>query len=167
MTRTTVLVPLDGSRLAEAPLRYLSLLRPLGGVWVRLISVCDMYHPELAERLRGLSEGYLHSIAERLRESDGLRVETVCRTGGAADEILKEAMQPDISLIALSSHARAGAERWRLGSVADKIIRGADVPTLVIGPRLCPSRGPLPSSRSWSPLTAPSSPRKLFLWPSF
>lgn len=77
------------------------------------------------------AQAYLHTIAERLR-SQSLHVETqvtVCEQPATA--ILDGVQQQAIDLIALETHGRHGLERMFLGSVADKIIRGATTPVLL------------------------------------
>jgi len=87
------------------------------------------------ERLRGEAEKYLDGVAGRLR-ARGLRVRTeVIAEDSPVTAILDEAAKEHASLIALYTHARRGLSRLLLGSVADKVIRGAHVPVLVQRPR--------------------------------
>ena len=81
---------------------------------------------------------YLAALADRLR-SQGMSVTTkVMVAESPAAAILEEAVLPRIDLIALQTHGRHGLSRLMLGSVADKVVRGAAVPVLVrrpVGPR--------------------------------
>jgi nucleotide-binding universal stress UspA family protein len=90
---------------------------------------------ELAERGHSYLEAYLNAQAERARRL-GFAVEAVVRTGRAAEEVLTVAGEDSADLILLATHGRDGLARWRLGSVADKIVRMAGCPTLIIGPNV-------------------------------
>jgi nucleotide-binding universal stress UspA family protein len=67
-------------------------------------------------------------------EKDGLKVSTQVGTGGAADGIIDYADRMQAELIAMTTHGRSGIARWLMGSVADKVARGANVPVLLIRP---------------------------------
>jgi nucleotide-binding universal stress UspA family protein len=137
-----VLVPLDGSRLAENSLVYLDALRSLGESEVLLLSVVDEsedFHslrPEEArEREANLLATYLREVAADVEKHLGISVETKVATGTPASCVLDEAASYAPDLLVISTHGRSGMTRWRLGSVADKVIRGASCDTLVIGPK--------------------------------
>jgi nucleotide-binding universal stress UspA family protein len=137
-----VLVPLDGSRLAENSLVYLDALRGLGESEVLLLSVVDEaedFHslrPEEArEREANLLSTYLREVAADVEEHLGISVETKVVTGSPAACVLEEATGYSPDLLVISTHGRSGISRWRLGSVADKVIRGASCNTLVVGPK--------------------------------
>ena len=140
-------VPLDGTKLAESAFDLLPFVKTLGVETVRLVSVWESAWEEgealpgrkageaqeVAEKGRTYLSAYLEQQAERVKAA-GLTVETVVRVGRAADETLLVAQDADLLLLA--THGRAGIDRWRLGSVADKVIREAACPTLVIGPNV-------------------------------
>src|SRR5207249_601108 len=63
------------------------------------------------------------------------QVETTVRTGRPADEILAAAEQWHADLVVLSTHGRTGAQRWLLGSVADAVVRQAELPVYLVGAR--------------------------------
>jgi nucleotide-binding universal stress UspA family protein len=142
MTRLKVFIPLDGSKLAEASLAYISSLRALGEVEARLFSVVDEYEPvqaldfeEAIKREHNLLASYLREVAADIEKHLGLVCDTRVAYGKPAVRII-EAMddfQPD--LVVISTHGRTGATRWRLGSVADKVIRAARCNLIVIGPK--------------------------------
>ena len=87
----------------------------------------------------------------------GLRATGVAVVGwNAADTILEVARPERVAVIALATHGRGGLRRLVLGSVADKLVRGADVPVLVYRPHGTPQdeeavreagRSPPPSDR--------------------
>jgi len=80
------------------------------------------------------AEAYLERVAGRVREQ-GLQVRTrVVVARHASDAILEEAEAQASNLIALATHGRGGFKRLLLGSVADKLVRGASSPVLVYRP---------------------------------
>ncbi len=80
------------------------------------------------------AEAYLERVAGRLREQ-GLQVRTrVAVARHAAEAILEEAEAQASNLIALATHGRGGFKRLLLGSVADKLVRGASSPVLIYRP---------------------------------
>ena len=135
-----ILIPLDGSKLAERAVAYVPAFMAMGVAKVLLTGVVEEegHHGPLQEedieRERNLLATYLEQVAEELRLSTTLEVEAKAIRGRPAETILSEAeaFQPDIVL--LSTHGASGATRWRAGSVADKVIRGASWPVLAIGP---------------------------------
>ncbi|HWO73276.1 MAG TPA: universal stress protein [Dehalococcoidia bacterium] len=137
-----VLVPLDGSRLAENSLVYLDALRSLGESKVLLVSVVDEtedYHSltpsQALERETNLLATYLREVESDLERYLGIEVETKVVIGTPAEALLAEAHEARPDLLVISTHGRTGITRWRLGSVADKLVRGAPCDTLVVGPR--------------------------------
>jgi len=139
-----ILIPLDGSALAEQVLDHAGALRSLTQSDYTFIRV---YGPEVdldlltyailgdfkpgTEQLRLKAEEYLNHIADRLR-GQGVKVQTRTVLGQhPATAILGEAQSLSVDLIALATHGRRGLRRLLLGSVADKVIRGASTPVLV------------------------------------
>ncbi len=144
-----ILIPLDGSSLAE---EILETAIPLGipgettFVLLRVVPVPKTALPpdetfwterELAAQnaARASAATYLEGAARRIREA-GHPVETVVVLGhDIARTVMNEATARGIDLFAISTNARGGLARLRLGSVADKIVRGAACPTLVSRPK--------------------------------
>jgi len=90
---------------------------------------------QLQGRLRQDADRYLEGVAKKLRER-GLQVRgEVVVEDQPASAILHEAEREKAGMIAVATHARGGLTRMLLGSVADKVIRGAHVPVLVYHPR--------------------------------
>ena len=137
LARSQVVVPLDGSELAEAALPYgaalarhfgvpLALFRAVPGPKVAGLS----YVPDTIDASHRASV-YLKEHLERLR-GDGLEVtESVVADRGPAHAILSQAAG---DLVVMSTHGRTGVDRALFGSVADKVIRGATGAVLVIPP---------------------------------
>lgn len=134
-----VLVPLDGSPLAEqvvGPAVDLARLMEARCILLRVVephsSPDDGESGRPSEKAQ--AEVYLERIAGRLR-GQGLEVQTqVVVARDAAEAIRKEAEAQPNSLVALATHGRGGLKRLLLGSVADKLIRGATSPVLVYRP---------------------------------
>jgi nucleotide-binding universal stress UspA family protein len=152
--KRTVLVPLDGSELAESVLPHVEALAKQRGaelVEVVLLRVC--YPPEISsdypEASMPLSweehvkhemtwaqqgsEQYLADVQRRLKGS-GLNVRSEVLMGKPADEIIKYVKDNNINLIVMATHGRSGLSRWAYGSTADKILRGATSPIFLVRP---------------------------------
>lgn len=151
-----VLLPLDGTEVAEqmiepaanlaqlmnADVTLLRVVRPVLPVSVpsepasvgagaqMLLEHVRAAHEELCSQARG----YLEGVAQRLRQR-GLKVATKIEAHEQpARAILEIARPPAIDLVALGTHGRGGLSRLLLGSVADKVVRAAEVPVLVRRP---------------------------------
>jgi nucleotide-binding universal stress UspA family protein len=152
-----ILIPLDGSLLAEEILEPATALGTLGDAEYTLMRCIaptiiggatfpDMGGMLVDDRLlRRLEEAhaeasreaeiYLQRLAERLRER-GLRVRTrVLDSEQPALAVLAQARELNADLIALATHGRGGLNRLLLGSVADKVLRGASAPVLLVHPQ--------------------------------
>jgi nucleotide-binding universal stress UspA family protein len=125
-----LLIPLDGSALAEQILGPAADLARLTGASVTLLHVNEPARRSGAAQARP----YLEGVAERLRRQ-GLKVQTfVVSDSRVVPAILGAARAADCDLIALATHGRGGLRRLLLGSVADKILRAAACPLLVLRP---------------------------------
>ncbi len=133
-----ILVPLDGSPLAEHALPYATALAKALDVRVVLLHA---HWPVHAEE----DAPDLHGIANRLR-STGISVELqtphLPSPGEAGEVILQTAGQLHASLIVMATHGRGGLGRLVYGSVADAVLRHASVPVLLVPPT---------SDRRWHP----------------
>jgi nucleotide-binding universal stress UspA family protein len=131
-----IVVPLDGSSLAEGILDRVEELARVQGGEVQLLRVAyfsslpglDAEEYEL-KVVRGAEE-YLNRISADL-EGRGLRVSTHVRYGDPAGEILTHAEKYG-SVIVMTTHGGGGLTRWAMGSVADKVIRRSVKPVLLI-----------------------------------
>lgn len=122
-----ILIPLDGSSLAEHALVDGAWLRSVTGLPVRLLHV--MEHEGTAEERQRLAEKFReYATAEARKYGLG---EVVCDVvaGSPAKEILQAA--ETASYVVVATHGRGGFRAMIVGSVADKVIRGAKVPVLV------------------------------------
>jgi nucleotide-binding universal stress UspA family protein len=140
-----IVVPLDGSALAEQALPQAEGLARLTGAPLHLVWVIDpagagtlgtvVLHTDalalqlLLEEERIAARDYL----ERIEQDMGDRQHAVSvehRQGPAADELLAITQPGD--LLVMATHGRGGMARWVLGSVAEAVIRRASVPVLLI-----------------------------------
>ena len=144
-----VLVPLDGSEFSEAALepaaalggatdtRYvlLRIIEPPYAPGAALLPAGFEFPEEQAEALRREAEAELDAVAKRLGAL-GHAVEAVAEfSAPIALGILRFAKNRKADVIAIATHGRGGITRALLGSVADKVIRGADSPVLIVRPR--------------------------------
>lgn len=124
-----ILVPLDGSPLAECVLPHVVASARALGARVTLLRVLDEMtesggvpiSPVNWHLVRARGEHYLADVAQRLAKA-GCQVETVLVEGNAAEEILSFADQNNVHLIIFSSHGRSGLYRWNTSSVVQKVI---------------------------------------------
>ena len=135
-----ILVPLDGSKLAEGIVPRVEWLAKIHDGEVTLIRVA------LAHTFPGVdpvqhqvnvvreAEEYLARVEANLKGL-GVKVKSVVRYGHDAQEIVDHARDRDFDLIAMSTHGRTGLTQFVLGSVASKIINTATVPILLC--RVC------------------------------
>jgi len=158
--RHKILVPLDGSKLAESVLPHAEALarehNPEETELV-LMRVCEMidafgYYPpsarfetaggavhvmpeELARQQKEMqhiiAKQYLAEVKTKLGAT-GLKVTTVIRDGNAADEIIDYARNNPFHLIVMATHARSGISRWAYGSVAHHVLEGTESPLLLV-----------------------------------
>jgi len=135
-----ILVPLDGSPLAEIVLPHLVLLSRINGARISLMRVLDPNHQQNITRKvdpfewqlhKAEANAYLVDIAARLGGA-GVQVETILEEGRAADMILEYATEQGISLILLSSHGESGLTGWNVSSVVQKIILRARTSVMVV-----------------------------------
>ena len=142
MSDYKVMVPLDGSRLAEHALAFLPALAHFGRLEVTLVSVIDFADDlleevasEQQEREQNLLTTYLREVASDIEKHLSASATTETVRGSAATRILEMAKQVSPDLLVISTHGRSGLARWQRGAVADKVIRGAECPVLVVGPK--------------------------------
>jgi nucleotide-binding universal stress UspA family protein len=139
-----VLVPLDGSSLAERALEpALDFVRLWQGrcTLLRVIEASPATTAGWPNRPRPpkqeeevAARAYLEKIAGRLRE-EGMAVQTrIVVAPHAAPAILDEALTQRCELIALATHGWGGLRRVLLGSVTDKVVRGSSLPVLAYRP---------------------------------
>jgi nucleotide-binding universal stress UspA family protein len=141
-----VLVPLDGSELAERSLDPALLVSRRSGGKVILLSV-PIFRMVLAPGTVGLgqvlpddsldlvsrdqTEAYLERIKEARQEPD-LAIQTVVMEGDVAGNIVDLAANEEVDLIIMTTHGYSGFTRWMMGSITERVLRHAPCPVLVI-----------------------------------
>ena len=151
-----ILVPLDGSALAERALPHAEALATLSGSHIHLVQVVHLLSQlvglagppdagasipsvnmqrlmDTTDREATAAEAYLARVGEGLREK-GIEVSWEVRRGAAAGEIVQCVKDLGIHLVTLSTHGRSGLGRLLFGSVALNVVRDAGVPVLLIRP---------------------------------
>ena len=132
-----ILVPLDGSALAEAIVPQVVELARVHGAELVILRVALAHAFPGADpteaQLQAVreSEAYLEGVEKGLKDR-GFHVSSVVRYGHAAEEILDHAAFAGIDLIAMSTHGRTGVSRWVLGSVTEKVLRASSTPLLLV-----------------------------------
>jgi nucleotide-binding universal stress UspA family protein len=132
----TLLVPLDGSHLAEQALPYAERLAEATSarlVLSRVLPLSVLQRPEADLASADEARAYLQTIADRLT-SKGRVVETTAPWGDPASWILDQVSSTHADLVVMATHGRSGPGRWLYGSVADEILRRASVPVMVVPP---------------------------------
>ena len=145
-----ILVPLDGSDLAECALSHLKSLTEEGSigevtllniVWFELPRI-DEYPQRIdinaiREPLFAASKKYLAEVESRL-SSKGIKVKTESlEASRPADAIMDYAQKKGMELIVMSTHGYTGLKKLMLGSVAFGVLNGSHVPVLLIRPEAC------------------------------
>lgn len=132
---TRMLIPLDGSSVAEQVLPYARSLARTLSIPVELLQAADPEvlalltdpeHSRYADTVWAdkISTGraYLDAVA---RSFEGARVQCVVEKGKAEDVVIDKAAADKNTLIVMATHGRSGIQRWLLGSVADKVLHGS------------------------------------------
>jgi nucleotide-binding universal stress UspA family protein len=137
-----VLVPLDGSELAEVVFDYVEELAGRLELDIILLHVSgprehDLLpmHRAYIERAAEIVERKSIEIQEKTRAKPGgrkLEVRGELAIGHAAEEILRYADENNVDIILIATHGRSGVKRWAIGSVADKVLRASNVPVWLV-----------------------------------
>jgi nucleotide-binding universal stress UspA family protein len=136
-----ILVPLDGSKLAEQAIPHAATLAEQFGAEIVLLKVLGpLPDPSMAGRgvVRSaeaasaqLARDYLEVVAANLRDQ-AIPTQTGTIEGKPYIEIVRFAENHEIDLIVMSTRGYSGLSRWLLGSVADRVVRGATIPLLLV-----------------------------------
>ena len=138
MNVKTILVPLDGSRLAEMALQPSVDMARVKGAKIVLLRAAEAFttitDPADAQMAAVQeAEAYLAFVRARLLEDrSDVGVETAVWYGPPADAITNAARYRNADLIVMSSHGRSGLGRLVLGSVAERVLRATRTPILLI-----------------------------------
>ncbi len=152
---THILIPLDGSELAEQVLPHVQALAEKFNPTITLLRAVMPPTPVIAPMPVGMSmtppvafypvgdmaetldaerqsaTDYLTSVAERLSNA-GFQVTHEVTEGHIATLIIERASALGVDLVAMTTHGRSGLERVILGSVADEVVRRSNCPILLV-----------------------------------
>ena len=164
-----VMVPLDGSELAECVLSHVKALaavsHPGGITFVRVVEPFSLptvtgfdISADMVQRIedeqRSQAEKYLQRIIERF-DKDSVSTRAELLYGFAAEALADYASKNAVDLIVIATHGRSGISRWVWGSVADRLLRSACAPIMMVrAPGSAPECPPQEKASS-----APKSPR--------
>ncbi|HEU4760582.1 MAG TPA: universal stress protein [Dehalococcoidia bacterium] len=123
-----ILVPLDGSELAETVLPYAEYFSTRSGAVLRLLTVAE------TDTERTEANAYLTGLRDRLKDR-AVEASVSVAPGEAAETVLTEGDAWNVDLIAMSTHGRSGVLRWVFGSVADKVVHASTRPLLLVRAR--------------------------------
>jgi nucleotide-binding universal stress UspA family protein len=143
----SVVVPLDGSRLAERVLPpavdlakklglEIVLTRayqiPLSATYAGAEAPYVPNHNALLNLLREEAGAYLDEKVNELHQNGIDKVSSILSIGSGPDEIIELAQSTPDNLIAMCTHGRSGIKRWALGSVTEKVVRHSGDPVLIV-----------------------------------
>jgi nucleotide-binding universal stress UspA family protein len=139
---TRILIPLDGSKTAEKVLPYARYLAATLKLPVELLEIIDV--AEIARRISPDKSHFLNTVLENVVRSSEQYLSGVASTfpkadvkctvekGWAEEVIIEKAAADKGTLISMATHGRSGINRWLLGSVAEKVLRGATSPLILV-----------------------------------
>ncbi len=140
-----ILVPLDGSQLAECVLPHVeTIVQGCGMPTVVLLRVVEPFYllgggeymptAEQIEQMQSQSKkcakDYLADVVRRLKYDGDKKTDTIL--GTVAETIADYATKNQFDLIIIATHGRSGVSRWVWGSVADRLLRSSCVPVLMV-----------------------------------
>jgi nucleotide-binding universal stress UspA family protein len=140
-----ILIPLDGSPLAEGALAYGAAFGRALGERIVLVTAWEGSETEIASDFPAMAleieqkanahySEYLDKVRTRL--GPGLKVETRVVAGDAFEQILKAAEDTRARMLVIGTHGRSGVGRWVYGSTAGHLLREATLPLVAVGPHV-------------------------------
>jgi len=141
-----IMVPLDGSELAECVLPHVEAF--IKGFNISDLILVRVVEPEtLPYRIEGgvdpqiiaekeatrksAAKNYLEGIVKRFSR-EGTAVHSEVIIGRVTESLADHAEENDVDVFIIATHGRSGVTRWVMGSVADKLLRSARVPVLMV-----------------------------------
>ncbi|HUF36827.1 MAG TPA: universal stress protein [Gemmatimonadales bacterium] len=141
-----ILVPLDGSRFAEAALPAAVRLSRRDAARLELVTVQEpplpiartggapVRDPAFDQEVQRQARAYLDVLLGRIEAGDRARTATALLAGRTVETLLEHIQSRAVDLVVMTTHARGGASRAWLGSVADGLVRRSPVPVLLLRP---------------------------------
>lgn len=145
---TNILVPLDGSPFSESALPHAAALADKFACKITLLTVFET--PQIYQAVLDRDDGVLNDIHQAaIRDTcdylqtlksqlvaQGLSVDYQCTEGGNIPTLILETIEESgADLVVISTHGRTGLDRWRFGSVAQRVARHSPVPVVLVHPR--------------------------------
>ena len=142
-----ILVPVDGSELAECALGHvraiakgcnvpevvlLMVVEPLRNTY----ELGEDWYKSAEEKIRADAKDYLSKEVAALKK-DSITASAVVMSDQPAEAILNYAKRNQVDLIIMSTHGRTGVSRWVIGSVADRVVHHSVAPVLSVSPAGC------------------------------
>jgi nucleotide-binding universal stress UspA family protein len=149
-----IMVPLDGSELAECVLAhvegFIESCHVKAIIFIRAIKPEPMVSrgtymagevdfkiiqenaKKIEEEKKSSAEGYLAQVTDRFSKYAEVTFQTKVIVGDVAECLIDYAEQNDIDLILIATHGRSGVSRWVRGSIADRILRASRIPVLMV-----------------------------------
>jgi nucleotide-binding universal stress UspA family protein len=140
-----ILVPLDGSLLAECVIPHLEALAKASDGEVELISVIEPVEiptrgkialseddlKQINREAKKEAHNYLDQIAVRLSKSN-IRVHPIILSGKPAESLIDYIADNDVDLLIMATHGRSGISKLFWGSIAEKVLRAVSIPVLLV-----------------------------------
>jgi len=140
-----ILVPLDGSPLAECVIPHIEAIAKPCGSKVELISVVEPVEiptrgqiavndddlKKINNEAKKETHKYLDSISDRLNRSE-IKNSHVILMGKPAESLIEYAANNDIDLLIMATHGRSGLTKFFWGSIAEKVLRSINIPVLLV-----------------------------------
>lgn len=159
-----ILVPLDGSELAEKALPHAVAVAKGTGAEVTLLTVVQLTLGAVGTKLEAIPEAaaerkaalkaeamvYLEKVQRDLK-GQGITAHTASLEGDVASEVIAYAEREGFDLVAMATHGRSGIDRFVMGSIAEKVVRSTTKPVLLI-------RALQPRPVDWRAITVPPAP---------
>lgn len=141
-----ILVPLDGSELAEQALPYATTLAQKFDAELILFRALQAYqivplpefgvvpyqYEEIVEQAEGQARAYLEDVDDRVRKEEVRTRLAILKSQSVAEAIVDFAEQEEVDLIVKTTHGRSGLSRWVFGSVAIRVLEQAPCPVFLI-----------------------------------
>ena len=149
MKLDTILVPLDGSALAEGALARAVEIALDANAQVILLRATQAYTFLGADPIEAQvkvveeAESYLDDVADRLRTLGVEEVRSAVWYGAPAPAIIDSAKLNHVDLIVMMTHGRSGLGRFVMGSVAESVVRGTSTPILLLRDAGAPVETPM------------------------
>ena len=133
-----ILIPLDGSELAEVALPYAEDLAAKLDSELILIHLSESKDDPYMHMYKVYMDKMLEITKERIKQhahltkDNSIKVSFAMCIGNPAEEILNYAENKDVGLIIMATHGKSGIKRWTLGSVADKVMTATKKPIMLV-----------------------------------